>query len=177
MLLLLILCLYPFSHYHKVSQQHWQHLWNFTACQFKKICQSLFLHDPVILRALKQLCCCCCCCFPDREENNSNIKHFWKCTRCNSHTVDLVSASASYISATSAFLQEWQKISLANKVTILMRKYTVSSNVYLQALGKLHAFSKVLEVMIAHSSECFLLDKTSTLASISFTRMVCKRMY
>lgn len=69
--------------------------------------------------------------------------------------MDLVSASASYISATSAFLQEWQKISLANKVTILMRKYTVSSNVYLQALGKLHAFSKVLEVMIAHSSECF----------------------
>lgn len=42
--------------------------------------------------------------------------------------------------------------------------------VYLHLLGKLHAFSELLEVMTAHSSELFLLDETSALTGISFNR-------
>lgn len=74
--------------------------------------------------------------------------------RCNSHTLTLISASASYTAATSMFLQEWQMINLPNTDRIPMgKKIQLLTMFYLQVLGKLHAFSELLEVMMAHSSE------------------------
>lgn len=46
----------------------------------------------------------------------------------------------------------------------------------MQVLGKLHAFSELLGVMTAQSSERILLDETSTLTDIGFTKMVYKKM-
>lgn len=46
----------------------------------------------------------------------------------------------------------------------------------MQVLGKLHAFSSLLGVMAAQSSERILLGETHTLTDIGFIKMVYKKM-
>lgn len=163
----------------------------FTACLFKNLCQSLFLHNAVILKALKLVWVTTfffffslfffLLSFPNKKKllrRQITSENSWDIFIIPLYIDPYICLSLfTYrVAATAFFSKMTANKPSQRRYNTSGKKHTIFQDVYLQVLGKLHALSELLGVMTAQSSEWILLDETSILTDAGFTKIVYKKM-